>query len=177
MHYKIIAGLLLILQMLCTSCNNYVPPKGEIVGMKPVYTQSLDVTLEAPKGIINQGKIVDQLPFLFINDLYAGIHIIDNTDPTQPEAVHFLSIPGNIDFSVQGNVIYANSYTDLVVIQFNGFESVEEVVRIDDHYESESLFNNIYPINYWGYFECYDESKGFISGWTQDLIQDPRCFR
>ncbi|HSN08681.1 MAG TPA: hypothetical protein VLS85_06570, partial [Hanamia sp.] len=45
-----------------------------------------------------------------------GIHIIDNSNPTAPQNISFVKIPGNIDLAVKGNTLYADSYGDLVTL-------------------------------------------------------------
>ena len=60
------------------------------------------------------GKIYVQGRYLFINEPYEGIHIIDNQNPAAPRPLGFLRIPGNVDLAVQGQMLYADSGSDLL---------------------------------------------------------------
>jgi len=74
---------------------------------------------DAGKKIDAAGKIYRKDPWLFVNDIDKGIHIIDNSDPRHPAQVAFLSIPGNQDIAVRGNILYADMYTDLLAIDIS----------------------------------------------------------
>ncbi len=145
-------------------------------GMKPIYGDDLMISMEEPILVEQQGKIVYREPYLLVNEQYRGIHIYDNTDPENPTIIKFLKIPGNIDFVLRGNKIYANSFRDLVSLELNGFESVTELNRIENHYDLISSSNNVYPQNYSGPFECYDETKGYVLGWRFAELDDPKCY-
>lgn len=60
------------------------------------------------------GKIYIYGNYIFLNESDKGIHIIDNTQPTAPKNIAFIPIPGNADLAVTGNILYADSYSDLV---------------------------------------------------------------
>lgn len=74
------------------------------------------------------GKIYRKDSLLFINEKYSGIHIYDNSDPSQPKNLGFISIPGNIDIAMKGDYIYADNAVDLVVIEYKN-NSVKVVDR------------------------------------------------
>ncbi len=69
-----------------------------------------------PTDIVHPGKIYVRGNFIFLNELDKGIHVIDNTNPQSPQRVAFITIPGNIDLAVKGNMLYADMYTDIVTI-------------------------------------------------------------
>jgi hypothetical protein len=52
--------------------------------------------------------------YLFINEVNKGFHIIDNADPSLPRPVGFVDLPGNVDLAVKDNLLFADSYVDLV---------------------------------------------------------------
>lgn len=89
----------------------------------PVYMSEADLRagleLTAPRPMENTGKIYVYQHYLLINELDEGIHIIDNSDPSHPAPVSFLSIPGNVDMAVYGDMLYADSYVDLVTIDIS----------------------------------------------------------
>jgi hypothetical protein len=79
-------------------------------------TLESSVTAVAPQAMHNTGKIYLRGAYIFINEKYEGIHVIDNHDPANPKAVSFLQIPGNVDLAVRGNLLYADNGPDLVTI-------------------------------------------------------------
>ena len=86
----------------------------------PVYKTSTEVRSNIksnqPKEIERPGKLYIRGSFIFLNELDKGIHIIDNSNPSNPRNVAFIDIPGNMDMAVKGNTLYADLYTDLVSI-------------------------------------------------------------
>ena len=67
-----------------------------------------------PQPIENHGKICLYNRYIFMTETGKGIHIIDNTDPQNPQIVGFVELIGNADLSVRNNTLYADTYTDLV---------------------------------------------------------------
>jgi hypothetical protein len=91
--------------------------------IQPVYMSYEDLRtafrVEPPRPIEEPGKILLIDKYLLVNDINKGIHVYDNEDPTQPKQVAFLNIPGNIDLAAKDRVIYADSFTDLLAIEFS----------------------------------------------------------
>lgn len=77
------------------------------------------VKLEASRAIVNPGKIYLKDHLIFINEKYLGIHVIDNTNPEDPDNVGFIHIDGCIDMAMKDNVLYADNAVDLVSIEIN----------------------------------------------------------
>ena len=88
--------------------------------MTPVYADKAEVFANIKSGpaqaIAKAGKIFIRGNYLFINEVDKGIHIYDNSNPTNPRDVAFISIPGNIEVAVSGHYLYADMYTDMVTI-------------------------------------------------------------
>ncbi|WP_375437523.1 LVIVD repeat-containing protein [uncultured Hymenobacter sp.] len=78
----------------------------------------------------NTGKIYVQGRYLFINERYEGIHVVDNQNPGSPRIISFLRIPGNIDMAVKGNLLYADNGPDLVTIDITNPEAVRVKGRV-----------------------------------------------
>jgi hypothetical protein len=97
-----------------------------------VYAQEHDsgVTSVSVQPLEETGKIYIKDHFIFLNEFGKGIHIIDNLNPYRPEIIEFLNIPGNVDIAVRDNILYADSYTDLVVIDISNPLNMEEIKRI-----------------------------------------------
>jgi hypothetical protein len=72
-----------------------------------------------PRTIESPGKIFLYGKYIFLNEIDKGVHIIDNSDPARPIEKAFIDIPGNLDMAVKGNILYADIYKDLVVIDIS----------------------------------------------------------
>ncbi len=84
----------------------------------PVYevlTKFRDTVKSQPAlEVSNPGKITVDGKYIFLSETYAGIHVIDNSDPYHPKNVSFINIPGNEDMAIKGNTLYADCYGDMV---------------------------------------------------------------
>lgn len=60
------------------------------------------------------GKISYYNGYLYMSEPGKGIHIIDNQDPAHPQVVGYIELLGNADLSIRNNLLYADSYIDLV---------------------------------------------------------------
>ncbi len=90
------------------------------------------VDVVAPRAISESGKIYAYQNYIFVNDKYRGIHVIDNSEPTAPQKIAFITIPGNVDISVKNNFLFADSITDLVVLDITDINNVREVNRLNN---------------------------------------------
>ncbi|QDA58810.1 LVIVD repeat-containing protein [Hymenobacter jejuensis] len=86
----------------------------------------------APRPMRNTGKIYLQGRYIFVNERFEGIHVIDNQDPAHPQIVSFLRIPGNIDMAMQDNLLYADNGPDLVTIDMTNPRAVHVTSRVRD---------------------------------------------
>ncbi|MDB2462557.1 hypothetical protein N9W61_00415 [Algibacter sp.] len=122
------------------------------------------VKIDAPKTIEAVGKIYVYQDFIFIGDVDAGIHIIDNSNPELPEAITFIEIPGNEDISVKDGFLYADSATDLVVFDISDINNVTLVERLEDVF---NVYDYGIPLEAdtvdYGSFNYEDD---IIVGWT-----------
>ncbi|MCH7398946.1 hypothetical protein MM236_13150 [Belliella sp. DSM 107340] len=107
----------------------------------PVYLQMNDfrtteAVIEPGKELENPGKIYIYGDFLFINEPQKGIHILDNSNPSNPITVNFLKIPGNVDLAVNSNMLYADNYLDLLVFDISNPRNIHQIKRVEDVFES-----------------------------------------
>jgi hypothetical protein len=79
---------------------------------KAEFKNSVDVI--APLPVEESGKIYTYKNYIFVNDKYRGIHVVDNSDPKAPKKISFIKIPGNVDISVKGDHLFADSLNDLM---------------------------------------------------------------
>ncbi|WP_036380128.1 LVIVD repeat-containing protein [Muricauda sp. MAR_2010_75] len=128
------------------SCDNNDEPDGEyadyivarpLIIDKAEFATSVDII--APRPIHESGKVYTYQDYIFINDMYQGIHVIDNSNPEQPVKIAFITIPGNVDISVKDDYLYADSLMDLVVIDISDINNISLVNRLEN-----VLYGNIF---------------------------------
>ncbi len=129
--------------------------------MKPVYMSTSElrdaVKILPPRTIQEAGKIYFSGNYLFLNDPREGIHIIDNSNPSDPTRIAFINVPGNFDLAVKGNYLYADSFIDLLVFDISDVNNVKEVRRVE----------NVFPI-YSSYTGFPAEEGQVITEWVQE---------
>lgn len=91
-----------------------------------------EIIIEPGKPLDNPGKIYLYGDYLLINEPQKGIHIIDNTNPSSPQPVHFINIPGNVDLAINTNILYADSYVDLLAFDIGNLANIQMVQRVED---------------------------------------------
>lgn len=65
------------------------------------------------------GKITVAGKYIYLSEPEKGIHVIDNSVPSNPKNVSFIYIPGNEDMAIRGNTLYADAYGDLVTLDIS----------------------------------------------------------
>ncbi|MSQ78371.1 MAG: hypothetical protein EXR21_01675 [Flavobacteriaceae bacterium] len=124
------------------------------------------VTSGPAHSMTRTGKIFSYGNYLFMSEMNRGIHIINNQNPASPAAVAFVKIPGVRDLAVVGNVLYANSCTDLVILDIADPQNVKEVNRFRDVFTIETRGTGLWP----------DASLGALADWdTRDTIIESDC--
>jgi hypothetical protein len=88
------------------------------------------VKSEAPRALERPGKMYIKGSYLFVNEIKEGIHVIDNSNPSSPKFVSFIKIPGNGDIAVRDNILYADSFSDLVALDITDPTKPKEVERV-----------------------------------------------
>lgn len=111
------------------------------------------------RTIINSGKIYVKDSYLFINEVHEGFHIINNSNPENPENIGFLKVIGSSDMSIKNNSIYIDNASDLIAVKFTeSFDAIEITKRIPE------IFPN--PLRLSPDFNQYYYEEGFIViGW------------
>jgi hypothetical protein len=107
------------------------------------------VEMLEPAKLIKPGKIYIKDNYLFINEKYRGVHIIDNTDPSNPVKTGFLRIPGCIDIAMKGSILYADNAVDLIAVDLSNPASISVTKRIKNIFpEHTPPGNTVIPWNY-----------------------------
>lgn len=119
--------------------------------------------------ITSPGKIYFKDDYLFVNEVGKGIHVIDNSDPANPQKIGFYKIIGNVDMAIRGNILFADSYIDLVAIDITDIENPVEISRI------ENIFPGVVPEgDKWLPYAMADKSKGVIIDWEVKTVTEER---
>ena len=175
--------LLPLLLVFClTSCwtdNGDEPVNGitfDGTGYRPVYATTADITnikVTDATALSEPGKIYLLDTYLFVNERGKGVHIINNTDPKNPDNMAFISIPGNYDMAAKGNWLYADNVSDLLVFDISNPKVPKLNKRI-----ANAIPVNDYPPFQGVYFECVNHELGIITGWEKiPMSSRPKCYR
>jgi len=138
----------------------------------PIYLSDAElaastINSEAARPLENPGKIYFKDNYLFINEINKGVHIFDNSIPSSPQNISFITIPGNVDISIKGNVLYADNYVDLVAVDLSDLSHVKLVKRLS------KTFPNVYPPTNNNYPRAkIDNNKGIVIGWKVEEITE-----
>ncbi|MDL2320681.1 hypothetical protein LJC45_06085, partial [Alistipes sp. OttesenSCG-928-B03] len=76
------------------------------------------------------GKIYAKPPYIFINERYKGVHVIDNSNPEDPEQIGFIVAPGCVDMAVKGDIMYLDNAVDLVAFDLTQKKVTERIRNI-----------------------------------------------
>jgi len=87
---------------------------------RPVLKEKSEVLANIKSGpthtLSSPGKIYLYGKYIFLNEMNKGVHVLDNSNPSNLTEVCFIDIPGNIDIAVKGSTLYADMFTDLLTI-------------------------------------------------------------
>ncbi|HYG04721.1 MAG TPA: hypothetical protein VD927_19875 [Chryseosolibacter sp.] len=151
---------LLGLSVVLEGCTDSCEATSEYVYYEPVYT-TLDeirnaVAVEEPRSITSAGRIYIKGKWLFVNEPGAGVHVINNETPSAPIHKSFINVPGSYDLVVKGNILYADSYVDLVALDISDVNQIREVKRL------QNVFSNYNTLGFY-----LDASRGLITDWVE----------
>ncbi len=126
------------------------------------------VKMEPSEALKNPGKIYFKDGYIFINEELKGIHIIDNRNPASPVNINFITLQGNMDIAIKGDILYADSYVDLVAIDISNISQPKEVARVKGvfPYTLPPKENDNLGI------DQIDKSKGVVTGWDIKLVRN-----
>jgi hypothetical protein len=143
----------------------------EYKGYAPVYLSYKDlrtaVTEVQNVDLKNPGKIYFKDSYIFIVEELEGIHVFDNTNPASPVQKAFIKLPGVVDISISGYIMYADSYVDLVVLDVQNIENIHEVGRIND------ILPYTVPQSKTDFPTAFiDKDKGVVISWELKTIKE-----
>ncbi len=181
-NYKSFIGVLVAAFLL--SCNDSESPQ-TVTGLKPIYGTVQDlssiITVSDPQPIEVVGKIYTKGNLLYINDVGKGVHVVENSDRSNPEKIKFITIPGNVDIAIRGNFMYADLGSGIVTLDISNLDDIKFLNfnngYLEEHFQIEPPSVMLQALN--GekvYYECPDKSKGQIIAWVKEEMPKPQCY-
>lgn len=137
----------------------------EYLAYEPVYKRIDEMRTPANytsgRSLSAPGKIAYYKGYLLVNEMHKGIHVIDNRNPESPDNIGFIEIPGNLDMAIHDDMLYVDSYLDLVTIDITTPTSPVEVNRVPDVFQS---------------FYSFDEQLGYLVEYVPtDIVRTIDC--
>ena len=160
---------MLLLGFLFAGCKDVYTE--QYLSLEPVYMSFTDfrasVKVVSQTDLVKPGKIYAFGNYLFINETMKGIHVYNNTNPSLPLYVGFINIPGNVDMVVKNNIMYADSYIDLVAIDITDPTKAKEVGRVQSAFQYSVP---AYPETKYRIGQV-DQTKGVVVSWEVKKIR------
>ncbi len=153
----------------------------EYIAYEPVFMRIDEMRVPAnyvaAKSLTVPGKIFYYKGYLLINEMHMGVHVIDNRQPENPVNLGFIEIPGNLDMAVHNDILYTDSYLDLVAIDIKNPEAPVEVSRVNDVFMSFYSFTadigylvEYRPTNVRRTIDCNDNNWGNVFWMEGDVM-------
>lgn len=112
------------------------PPEPELTEYVPVMIHrnelNVSVALLPARAMTNTGKIYRFNNYLFVVEPYKGIHVFDNTNPSSPNGLNYIRIPGCIDLTIKDGFMYVDNAVDLVTIDISDASNLRVVNRLQN---------------------------------------------
>jgi hypothetical protein len=160
-----------------TACNDVVTEMVTYKVNEPIFMStetfrnSVKVT-KVPQSIGGIGKMCFYNNYLYISEPQKGIHIINNTDPANPQSVGFIELLGNADLAIRNGLLYADSYIDLVWFDVSDPSNPQLKGRLDSIFTTAlPTIPNQYAIDYNTTYS--GGSNGIIVGWELKEKTEP----
>ena len=99
-----------------------------------------DMKTSPARGLKNPGKIYIYGNYIFLNEVNEGIHVFDNSQPSLPKNIGFIPVPGNEDLAAQGNVLFADSYSDLITFDISDPKDIKTISFTDNAFPYRSPY-------------------------------------
>lgn len=123
------------------------------------------IEVESPKPITNTGKFYFYQDYIFVND-GEGVHIIDNRNPDSPQKISYIKVPGTKDMEVKDDILYVDSYSDLVLFDLS---NINDIVPLDVFEDVFNGYDRVIPaveqqVDFYDY-GTFDFDQNIIVGW------------
>lgn len=160
----------LFLPLFLNSCDDQRLQTVTWIEYEPVYMSHEEffeaAKLEGARDLNNPGKIYFYDGHLFVNEVNKGVHIIDNRDPSAPSFAGFINIPANKDIAVRGNLLYADSHSDLLVFDIQDLHDAKLIARVEDVFKFSANMTLGFP------HQRVDHSRGIVVDWKPVVVEE-----
>ena len=133
------------------------------------------VAISEPVPIIESGKIYAYKNYIFVNDIYRGFHILDNTNPSSPVNIGFIKMEGNNDISIKDDRLYADSYGDLVIMDISDIQNIKFAKRMENAIYQEFWctvgFDVAWPEADAFDYSNFDANRDALTGWEVNEVR------
>ena len=161
--------------LLFNGCNDQIKNTVTYAVNEPVYMPFSEFraakTAQPARKMVHPGKICLYGDYLFINEINEGIHVVDNSNPANPTIIAFIELLGNMDVTIKDNLLYADSYIDLVCFDISRPAQAKTVGR------AENVFPYVFPPVENDYPVTYDLEKGIVVDWEVKTVTEKEEFR
>ena len=154
---------LIVAFFLTTSFSSTGKPKS----WKPVFMKRAEleqsVTFIPGKRLLkNPGKIYCKGDYIYVNELYKGVHIINNSHPANPVREGFITAPGCVDIAIKENIIYVDNAVDLVAFDLKSKQVTKRIADVLPEISPPS------GVDVYNYPELINRPEEFILvGWEE----------
>lgn len=136
----------LLLFLLIMVCASFVFKEDRYYRYTPVFMERSELENSVSyqskgRDLVNPGKIYHKAPYIYVNERYKGIHVINNTNPANPVNEGFIIAPGCIDMAVKEDILYIDNSIDLVAFNLN---TKQVAKRIKDVFPEPLAPDNTY---------------------------------
>ncbi len=142
----------------------FQPERKEASEYTPIIMTRADlnqsIKLQAPRALKLTGKIYVYGNYLFVNERYEGVHIVNNANPSSPQKLGFIAVPGCLDMAVKNNILYVDNAVDLVSIDIANPQAPAVTKRIENAFPMGTISPD-------GYTYQLDNDK-IIIGWSRN---------
>lgn len=126
--------------------------------------------LKNSSALKNPGKIYRYGNYLYVNEINEGIHVYDNTTPSSPIEIGFIELFLNTELAIYNDVMFANSYSDLILLDVSNPSSIKELNRLKNVFDVNfSSISSGYNYNYSR--ESIDLSSVVVTGWKVEEVR------
>lgn len=122
----------------------------EFSGFEPVFVtanewRNSSFFCGVPQPVCEATSFYVYQDYLFMVEANRGLHILDNSDASNPTPITFMEVPGGQGLAVRNDILYLNQYTDLIAFDLSNPELPELVGRTEDVFEPYSVFAQVLP--------------------------------
>ncbi len=124
--------LFLMLTLALSACRDTCWQTRTYTKQVPIWISKADLNAQngkwLPQQIMQQtGKIFVFGKYVLISEPNKGIHFVDNTNPRQPKNIGFLQVYGNLDIAVKNNLLYVDSFQDLLCFDLSNIQKPKKI--------------------------------------------------